>query len=275
MKIFFQIIFTLLFVFLSVFFIFSKGVENTVLETTFYEELLETTDISNLLLTNFLTGVDQEIDNEEETEEMKAEVETIFKSVISREWLNGTILYLIDDVLGYAKGEKEDITAQVNIKEQKDTLEQILEEGDEESILDEIPDEIILKSVLEDNNVLSKLDIFRAYYNFYKISIITSLIALLLIIIVLAKPISAMKWIGYAMTSSALFVFFALMTFENVIKNFAVNLNGMLSGINIYEVVDIAISRFHPFIYFYFILGMLLILVNFILKKYKEKQKQS
>lgn len=264
MKTFFQIIFTILFVFSSIFFIFSKGVENTFLEIDFYKELLEKTDASGLLLGIALTDANQ---NSEED----FEIENLFSGVVTKEWIDDTLLYLINDIIIYAKGEKEEITAKVNIKEQKDTLSQLLENEEEEIMLNDIPDEIILKDILEDNNVLYKIDVFRAYYGFYKIAIYSLLVALLIIIIVLAKPLNGMKWIGCSMTFSALFLFLALITFKNVIKQFAVDLNGMLSNINVSEVLDIVILRFHPLIYFYFIVGLLLVVISFIIKKYKKK----
>lgn len=274
MKIFFQIILTLLFIALSILFIFTKGIENTLLETEFYEELLEATDISTALKENILISF-EEIEPDENLKDIKKtreEVEMTLERVFDREWLNGTALYLVGDLLAYIKGEREIITARVDISTQKRALEQILEDDKEDdNILNEIPDEIVLKDILEDNNFLSKIDVFRAYYDFYRIAIYSLLIALFLIIMVLAKPINGMKWNGFAMISAGLFVLLNLIIYKKVLQTFALDMTDITTNIdNINEINNILVSRFYPVIYFYLIFGILLVLASIIIKKYKK-----
>lgn len=274
MKIFLQIIFTLLFVFLSIFFLYTKGVDNTFFKIDFYEELMSSTDVSNLLIDGILSSFEEPEDSQE-IRRSKEEVRIILEESFTKEWLDAAFLYLVGDVLAYTRGDKDDVTAVLDITHQKQALEQVLESDDDDddgSFFTEIPDEIILKNILEDNHLLSKIDIFRAYYDFYKIAIFSALIALFSIVMVLAKPLNGMKWNGLAMTSSSLFVILSLLISKNIIQQLAVNFSNMSLDVdNISKLSNIFFSRFYPSAYLFLAIGILLFMASIIIEKKKNK----
>lgn len=123
----------ILFVFGGLVFLLGKGMEKTVLEKSFYEDIVEETDLSPILVDGFVNGMEQQWDSStvdlpaEEQERIAGILEDSVSEAVSEEWTEETAILVIGDFLSYFKGEQEELTAVVDLRERKEIIKNNLE----------------------------------------------------------------------------------------------------------------------------------------------------
>ncbi|MFO7807693.1 MAG: hypothetical protein R6V40_04730 [Candidatus Moraniibacteriota bacterium] len=157
-KILMLVISAIFFVVAGSIFILGKGVDKTLLQTSFYEEVIEELNVSSVVKKGILSGIRQQItkmedssgfsmnqtpeqrEMEEQEKEMLLAVESATSQAFSEEWIEKTSITVIDDVLTYLKGEQDELNAVVNLKERKEVVRKELKKHIDGSI--EIPKEL-------------------------------------------------------------------------------------------------------------------------------------
>jgi hypothetical protein len=129
-------------------FIFGKGVQETFLQTSFYEEVVDQADISPLLINELLGGVEQRAAPRLERlpgnsdQVLRGSLRSSFSEALNEEWAEETVLTTVEDGLSYLKGEQEELTAVIDLEERKDIIKSNIEERVEEGIDTEVEEQM-------------------------------------------------------------------------------------------------------------------------------------
>lgn len=111
-------------------FLLGKGIEATLLQTSFYEKIVREAEVAPVLTDAILEGIEDQAGSEfeqlpaENREEMQRILEDSFSRALTEEWAEETLLMVIDDVLSYVKGEQDELTAVIDLSERKAIIQE-------------------------------------------------------------------------------------------------------------------------------------------------------
>ncbi|MFW5885089.1 MAG: hypothetical protein ACOCUF_02575 [Patescibacteria group bacterium] len=248
------IIFTILLL-VNSFFILAKGFDKTFLQVDYYENLIKEKKLVPVLTNVFLQDLQKEMEKfsasglaKGDKEQAREVLVESFHSTMDEKWIENNFLMVIEDVLAYAKGEKEQLTAVMDLKERKELfIEKIGEQASQEmyeenkqleqafedqqgikiknqlqeqaekemeaDFLEEIPDQIVLAEVLEEqeNSKKIKNDIakFQQAYKYFDIVFYAAFILLAGLIIAVTGISRGLKWVGVSAACSGMVVLLA------------------------------------------------------------------
>jgi hypothetical protein len=213
-----------------------QSAERTVLNSDYYPELLEETELVSYLHAAIHERLLQEI-ADGVPEEMRSLFASALLAVFDQTWLEEQILIITDDLILYVRGEQPVLQAGVDLTEKKEELARNLEAGlalvpdqflvliglDPRVIQEAIqamvsemplPDRLELDTLLSEEGVtddlaasLLKVRQYRALYTYLPYA---AFIFFLVFSYLLAGPAGALKWFGSAALISGILFFFLL-----------------------------------------------------------------
>ncbi len=200
------------FIFISNSFLLGNGIDRTILEESFYKDSLDRAEISPLLVDAFSQVI------KDAPEEGREVIEISLSKALEEEWVRDNFLLIVGDLLPFLKGEKESLTAVINLKERKEIFQRKMEEGLpedvelKEEVLEELPDEIALSEIIEENDFSKEIEsgviLFRQAYNYFNIASLVFLGLLITLFIALAGALGSLKWIGGGMFLTGALTYF-------------------------------------------------------------------
>ncbi|MGM0688035.1 MAG: hypothetical protein ACQESO_00450 [Bacillota bacterium] len=292
-KLFILIILFLLLVPLCWVFQASLTAELTVLNSTYYEDLLTETELTSylheLLHDRFLVNISEQM-----PETLAKVVTEILMFVFDEDWLEEQILYITDDLLLYVKGDQPAVQAVIDLRVKKEQIRSNLETalnllpdqllamlgfdpqaiGDlTEMLVDNmpLPNRIAAKDILseegEHGNLMTSLIKVRQYRSLYTYLTYAALILLILFNYLLAGVAGAFKWFGAAVLVSGISFFLvlqAVLMFLMAPLTDALETGGLLQPDIFATVIEFSATR-TTFIPVYFSLAGLVIVLSGIL----------
>lgn len=152
LKTFILVLLFIVFVVAGGIFTLSKGIDKTFLDISFYEEVVEETEIASTLMSRLVGGIEEQAGSElqklpaENRQQVKNILESSFSSALDEEWAEETLLVAVDDVLSYLKGEQEGLTAVIDLTEEKRVIQNNIQTEVEKSIQMEVEQQIQQRS---------------------------------------------------------------------------------------------------------------------------------
>ncbi len=282
----FLIFFCAVFLFTSVVFLFGESMKRTIIEESFYENLVEEVDIRSLIIKGFLLDSPKIEKLEHENKKITFYAEKAFMETFSREYVNEKIILAINDILPLLRKEKNELQEEIDFTEKKDIFKKnILSEiGDDfpakivlkENLTDIIPDKIVLNDLLDNPNIVATILSFQGFYSYFEIFSYFILIFLLILIIFLAGFSLSMKIIGTTMTVSGIIFLLSLLSFKNLIYNINEDIINLTIRDDILIVTNLFISKVSSLPITYSFIGLIVLMagvfVGFKEKKDKEYQ---
>lgn len=292
----------LIFAVLGSVFIVGKGLEQTALQTSFYKNVIQETNISSQVLEGIVSGIQSqtlsgiEQLSEEQRQSIRESVEVSFSRAFNKEWMEETTLTIIDDALSYLKGEQDQLTAVIDLEDRKQIIIEELEKEIEKSIqiperatpgirqqveaqkssiknqlLENFPDKIAMADLLEKNpqsaQIKTAVEAFQWGYSYFNPVFYAALIVLAIIMLVIAGIKSGLKWVGAGMIISGVVVAGGLLGGEQFLSSW---MERTIQGLTWEKISPITIPIFNK-IYvlasIYAVIGVLLLAANIFIKK--------
>ncbi len=268
--------------------------EHTVLNSDYYHDLLNQTDITGdfhgMLEDRLFRDISDQL-----PENLANVVKAVMITVFDEEWLGEQILIIIDDLLLYIKGEQPSVQAVIDLREKKrklaDTLERSIAvlpdqllymmgfdpqalENSVMMIVDEmpLPDQVYVEELLAAEgtypNVLTSLAKIRQFRILYAYLAPAALILLLLLNYLLAGAARAFKWFGAAVITAGISYFLALQTVMPLILGplkTALNAESLLRPETVATVVAFSAARVTVIPLYFSLAGLLIALVGLVI----------
>ena len=136
-----------IFIVVSGIFILTQGVQKTLLQPSFYENVVEETETAPILMDSLVKGVENQAPSgsenlsAEQQQKIQDTVKQSLSEALDEEWADKTAIKIIKDVLAYLKGEQDGLTAVIDLKERKNIIRNNLEQTVEEELKNEIPEQ--------------------------------------------------------------------------------------------------------------------------------------
>ncbi len=297
------IIISIALLFFNSLFLFGSGLQRTVLNYDFYEEVLSETEFSESLVDGLTdeiyesieedgTGLDDEMPDEMEEEMLNTFVLTL-EETFDSEWMDGVILEVINNSLGYIKGDDESL-GYVDISDKKQDFENNLLSNIEESMGGVQPianDEIQISDFMESNGFPDKIELdhlfgegtdessiddgINTFQTIYSLMIITPFIvfsAFLVIFLLIGGVTRGLKWFSSAiLVSSAVVALFLMILKLNITKISELLMEGSSFGGGLIQTsLDIFIGKAVFFPLVFIILSFIVLVGTIIFEKIKK-----
>jgi len=299
-KLFLLIIFFLLLI--PVGWVFQAGLtaELTVLNSDYYHDLLEETDLTayfqELLHDRLFEDISEQI-----PESLAIVVADALMIVFDEDWLEEQILLMTDDLLLYVKGDQPSVQAVIDLREKKEEVRYNLETaltllpdqlltmlgfdpqeigGFTEMVVDEmlLPDQIAVKKLLseegEKGDLMTSLIRVRQYRSLYTYLTYAALILLLLFNYLLAGVARASKWIGAAVIASGISFFMILQLVLMILLAplaAALEAGGLLRPEIVISVVEFSAARTAVIPIYFSLAGLAVLLFGILAGKLVKK----
>jgi len=300
-----------MFVVSTAFFV-GQGVERTALNRSFYEGLVREkglaayvhSEIEKVISDDLVKQIEESLGTGEEMPEFAKEVAVSLTQkvadIFDEQWLADNCLTAIDDVLAVVEGKQQELSASIDMAEQKEELlqfkaQQITKTLNEmgleipqeeigqiaEQFMAEVPDKIYLSELIgegipDDVKItFGYIRIARWYFSFLPYIFFTVFLALCLL---LAGVFGGMKWFGANLLAPGALFLTGVQVIPRII------LKPLLIDIKITEFITLdpdkafdyamyTINRFSLVPFIFVIAGIVLIALGIILKNVSAKKK--
>ena len=295
LKTFLLILLSAMFLTFSFMYISILGIERTLLNQDYYEGLVYEVDVFADVHEN-LIGIFPEQTETADSNEFETLVTETLIDTISKNWLEEQFLNITKDLLGYIKGDNEDITASIDLKPQKKLLvDNLIEElQNTDKVHDELPelqpeviasditeesdlpDEIYLNEVLEEplTAIEAEIDTVRTARDYFHIGSYVFFGIMLLLMCLLAGISSGLKCYGINMIVPGVAYAGSFFLFKNIIdiSTFNISEDIPITSQTIFAIFEYTINHFIEIGVVYATIGILITLLGFLLGKKKRKR---
>ncbi|MDZ7611734.1 MAG: hypothetical protein U5L10_03140 [Candidatus Moranbacteria bacterium] len=216
-------------------FILAKSLDKTVLEKDFYEDIMQETNIVELLTRQVYSAIESRSGSASPEQMQKAKIiQDAVRRAITEEWAEKNLLIAIEDFLAYLKGEQEELTAVISLEGRKTIIKENIREElknqmnnqadsgaispsarsqaqgqvdrELDKMLNQIPDKIALADLInqspESEQIKDNISQFQNVYSYFNAVSYTTLIILALLMFIPAGIAGGLKWTGSGMLLS-------------------------------------------------------------------------
>ncbi len=253
---------------------FVTDVNRGVFQSSFAEEVLETVPAAEFTRQLLAQQLFAELPGGTPPV-VKQELPTAFLVVFDEPWADSVLRTASRDIISTIKGEQESLNSVFDIKERKELMfdqlmvqlsalsDRELADGGlprmalgltssmlREQILSGIPDQLSLEALLVqaggDINISELQQEYLRAQRRYRIGLIINIPLLVVLFILLAGSIGAMRWIGWSLIISGAVYLGAFLIFRGMAPTEIIEtaLSGMISSADISSVISMTVNKF-------------------------------
>ncbi len=296
LKIFLLVILAIFFIFFSFVYMLGVGVDRTLLNIDYYENIVEEYNIFENLHQNLRDEFLVETQESPVDKETKLVNEALVKT-FSPEWIEEQSLIILEDVILYVKGDKEEIDTKINLSEKEDKYKEALIQGfsdldyinndieglNPEALASEIlaemdfmQEDIYIGEVVEEEapEIMEFLDSAKMIRGYFPIIAYVTMGIVLVIMCLLATLPGGFNWYGASMLIAGAKLFAILFLSNHFINSSMIQEVGDIpleAGV-VASVISRTTSQIMVIPLVYGAIGILLIIIGTLLKKAKKKR---
>gem|GEM_PF-5222073 len=272
------------------------GVDRTLLNIDYYENIVEEYNIFENLHQNLRDEFLVETQESPVDKETKLVNEALVKT-FSPEWIEEQSLIILEDVILYVKGDKEEIDTKINLSEKEDKYKEALIQGfsdldyinndieglNPEALASEIlaemdfmQEDIYIGEVVEEEapEIMEFLDSAKMIRGYFPIIAYVTMGIVLVIMCLLATLPGGFNWYGASMLIAGAKLFAILFLSNHFINSSMIQEVGDIpleAGV-VASVISRTTSQIMVIPLVYGAIGILLIIIGTLLKKAKKKR---